>query len=121
MAYSAGLMNKRITFAKRKESTMGASGRDSGGIKYEIAGTFWAGESFNRGLQSLQAGAVDAYDIVMFRLRYTDKINKRCLVKYEGRWYEILSFNASYSDNQIQITAREMANQNVRIEDNNNN
>ena len=107
--------NWLISFARRTASQMGQSGRDSGGIRYQIVGTFYAAEDFNRGTQSLRAGAVDAYDVVMFRMRHTDRVDRRCLIRYNGRWYEIISFNDSYQDNTIQITAREMANQNVTI------
>lgn len=115
MSFSAGMLNKRITFARRMASQMGQSGRDSGGIRYQIVGTFHAAEDFNRGTQSLRSGAVDAYDVVMFRMRHTDRVDRRCLIRYNERWYEIMSFNDSYQDNTIQITAREMANQNVTI------
>ena len=37
------------------------------------------------------------------------------LIQYQGRWYQIQSFNANYQDNQIQITAMELANQQVTI------
>lgn len=115
MAYSSGMMDKRITFAKRKASETGRSGRDSGGIKYEIVCTVWAAEDFNKGVKALRNGAVEAYDVVMFRLRWRDDINRWCIVQYNGVWYEIMSFNGSYRDNQIQITARELPNQKVTI------
>lgn len=115
MAYSAGMLNKKITFARRVEGSDGAYGRNSAGIKYEIVGTFNAAEDFRRGTKPLREGAVEAYDIVMFRLRYRSNIDRWCLIKYQGRWYEIESFNAEYQSNQLQITAHERANQNVTI------
>ena len=33
----------------------------------------------------------------------------------DGKWYQITSFNEDYQDNQIQMTAVEMANQQVNI------
>ena len=115
MAYSSGMLNKRITIAKRTEAVAGKSGRDSGGIKYEIIGTFWAAEDFNKGVKALREGAFDAYDTVMFRLRYNASIDRWCLIQYLGKWYQIQSLNEDYQDNQIQITAIEMANQQVNI------
>ena len=57
----------------------------------------------------------DAYDTVMFRMRYNAEIDRWCLLQYQGKWYQIQSFNADYQQNQIQITATEMANQKVTI------
>jgi head-tail adaptor len=114
MAYSAGLMNKRVTVAKRaaeQDATFGKSGQP----KYEILGTFWMAEDFNRGVKSLREGALDAYDTVMFRCRFIKDIDRWCLLQYHGKWYQINSFNADYQDNQIQITATELANQQVNI------
>ena len=115
MAYSTGMMNKRITIATRVKQEMGDFGMGSAGLEYLILGTFWAAEDFNRGTKALREGAVDAYDTVMFRMRYNAQIDRWCLIKYHDVWYQIDSFNASYQDNSIQITAREMSNQDVTI------
>lgn len=115
MAYSTGMMNKRVKIARRVDSEGGSFGRSSGGQKYTMLGEFWAAESFNKGVKSMREGAVDAYDTVMFRMYYHAGVDRWCLIRYQGRWYQIKSFNASYQDNEIQITATEMANQNVTI------
>ena len=115
MAYSTGMMNKRVTIATRVKQEMGDFGMGSAGLEYTILGTFWAAEDFNRGTKALREGAVDAYDTVMFRMRYNAQIDRWCLIKYHNVWYQIDSFNASYHDNSIQITAREMSNQDVTI------
>ena len=115
MAYSTGMMNKRVTIATRVKQEMGDFGMGSAGLEYQILGTFWAAEDFNRGTKALREGAVDAYDTVMFRMDYDPNIDRWCLIKYHDVWYQIDSFNASYQDNSIQITAREMSNQDVTI------
>lgn len=118
MSYSTGMMNERVKVAKRAEiqdATFGGSG--SSVTKYELLGTFWAAEDFSRGVKSLREGAYDAYDTVMFRMRYNKDIDRWCIIQYEGKWYQIQSFNASYRDNTIQITAIEMANQQVNVID----
>ena len=115
MAYSTGMMNRRVKIAKRVDSEGGSFGRSSGGQKYTMLGEFWAAESFNKGVKSMREGAVDAYDTVMFRMRYNAEIDRWCLVQYHGRWYQIQSFNEDYQTNELQITATEMANQNVTI------
>lgn len=114
MAYSTGMMNKRVTVAKRATDTQETFGK-SGSPKYEILGTFWMAEDYNRGVKSLREGAFDAYDIVMFRCRYNKDFDRWCLLKYHDKWYQIQSYNESYQQNQIQITAIEMANQQVNI------
>ena len=108
-------MNKRIKIAKRVDSEGGSFGRSSGGQKYTILGEFWAAQTFNKGVKSMREGAVDAYDTIMFRMRYNADIDRWCLIQYHGRWYQIQSFNEDYQTNEIQITAKEMANQNVTI------
>ena len=115
MAYSTGMMNKRVTIARRKTDAEGTFGK-SGQPKYELLGTFWAAEDFNKGVKALREGAFDAYDTVMFRLRYNSAIDRWCLIQYLGRWYQIQSLNEDYQDNQIQITAIEMANQQIGID-----
>ena len=116
MAYSSGMMNKRVKVAKRYVDTDSADNfGKSGQPKYEILGTFWMGETFTKGVKAMHEGALDAYDTVMFRCRYNAEIDRWCLLQYQGKWYQIQSFNADYQQNQIQITATEMANQNVTI------
>ena len=87
----------------------------SGQPKYEILGTFWMGETFNKGVKAMREGALDAYDTVMFRCRFIKQLDRWCLLKFKGKWYQITSFNDDYQDNQIQITATELANQQVNI------
>lgn len=115
MAYNTGMMNKRIKVAKRVDSTGGDFGRSSSGQKYTMLGEFWAAENFNKGVKSLREGAVDAYNTVMFRMRYNADIDRWCLIQYKGQWYQIHSLNEDYQTNELQITATEMANQKVTI------
>lgn len=115
MGYSAGMLNHRITFARRVKAEAGQTGLDSGGIKYQVVTTVSAGVSFKKGSRSLNNGTVEDYDILMFRLRWRGDIDRWCLVMYHGSWYQIESFNDDYIDNKIQITAREMTNQNVTL------
>ena len=107
-------MNKRVTVAKRSTDTQESFGK-AGQPKYEILGTFWMSETFNKGVKSLREGALDAYETVMFRMRYNKDIDRWCLIQYRGKWYQITSCNEDYQENQIQITATEMANQKVNI------
>ena len=114
MAYSTGMLDKLITIAKPVDNMQSDFGK-SGQPKYEILGTFNAAEDFNRGTKAMREGALDAYNIVMFRMRYRKKVTRWCVIKYEGSWYQITSLNSNFRSNTIQITAQEMANQNVNI------
>ena len=109
------MLNKRIRIAKRAEE-QGSSFGKSGQPQYSWLGWFWAAESFSKGVKALHEGALDAYDTVMFRLRYTPCIDRWCLIWYDGKFYQIQSFNADKQANQIQITATEMANNPTIIE-----
>ena len=109
-------MKYRVTVAKRTTDESATFGK-SGQPKYEILGTFWFGETFDKGVKSLREGALDAYDTVMFRCRFNNNIDEWCLLKFKGKWYQITSFNDDYQDNQIQITAIRLANQQVNIVD----
>lgn len=108
------MMNKRVWIARRATDTQETFGK-SGQPKYELLGDFWAAEDYNRGVKSLREGAFDAYDTVMFRMRWQKDIDRWCIIKYHGKWYQIQSFNESFQDNTIQITAIEMANQQVNF------
>ena len=108
------MMNKRVTVAKRATDTQEDFGK-AGKPKYELLGTFWMSETFTKGVKALHEGAMDAYDTVMFRCRFNKDIDRWCLLKFNGKWYQIQSFNEDYQENQIQMTAIEMANQKVTI------
>lgn len=116
MAYSSGFMSKRVTIAKRMAGATDTFGKN-GSPRYEILGTYWANEDYNKGMKSMREGAFDAYDTVMFRMRYNPQIDRWCLVRYHGKWYQIQSCNEDFQTNQIQITAIELANQQVNIGD----
>ena len=117
MSYSTGMMKYRVTVAKRYNDPNNNADNfgKSGQPKYEILGTFWMGETFNKGVKSMREGALDAYDTVMFRCRFIKQLDRWCLLKFKGKWYQITSFNDDYQDNQIQVTATELANQQVTI------
>ena len=117
MAYTSGMLKHRVQVAKRYNDPNNNADNfgKSGQPKYEILGTFWMGETFNKGVKAMREGALDAYDTVMFRCRFIKQLDRWCLLKFKGKWYQITSFNDDYQDNQIQITATELANQQVNI------
>jgi hypothetical protein len=114
MGYSTGMMKYRVQVAKRAADESATFGK-SGQPKYEIIGTFWMGETFNKGVKAMREGALDAYDTVMFRCRFIKQLDRWCLLKYHGKWYQITSFQEDYQENQIQMLATKLANQQVNI------
>ena len=100
---------------KRKVEKEGGMGRNSSRYEFEDVVCLWANYKFNKGVKAMREGALDAYDTVMFRCRFIKQLDRWCLLKYNGKWYQITSFNEDYQDNQIQITATELANQQVNI------
>ena len=108
------MLNNRSVIAKRADDQAQTFGKQ-GQPRYAIVGEFWAAADFSRGTKALREGAMDAYDTLMFRLRYTDQIDRWCLIQLDGKWYSIQSFHPDKQANQIQITAQEMPNQQVTI------
>ena len=114
MGYSTGMMNKRVTVAKRISDDSATFGK-SGQPKYELLGTFWMAETFTKGVKAMHEGALDAYNTVMFRCRFNAQIDRWCLLQYNNKWYQIPSLQDDYMANQIQMIATELINQKVNI------
>lgn len=115
------MMDMRVMVARRATNTQETFGK-TGQPKYEWlrqAGDhgFFASEKFDKGVKSLREGALDSYNILMFRMRYVKGMDEWCLIQFNGKWYQITSFNESYRNNEIQVTAVLMANQKVNIVD----
>lgn len=107
MAYSAGLLNHRITIAYRLEALDGDFGRNSGGVRYSKLGEFWAGVTFTKGMRAIHEGAVDAYETLMIRMRWNPDVNRDSLIAYDDRIFCVQSLNRDFHENIIQIVAVE--------------
>lgn len=116
MGYSSGMMLKRVRVARRKVAERNAFGLDAGGVKWIVIGEFWASTTFVKGMKQMREGAVDAYDTVMVRMRWTPEVSRECAIDIGGGWYSIESFNEDYRENIIQMTVREMATGMVNLE-----
>ena len=119
--YSRDLLQERVAVAKRYEEQSQTFGGSSTVTKYEWLNKaesdhgFWCKHDWTRGLKAMHEGALDAYDIVTFRMDFDPAIDRWCLLLYEGKWYQIQNLNGSQRENKLQIQAIEMANQNVTI------
>ena len=107
MAQSSGFRNKRVAIMNRSTDGGGDFGRNSAGRPFAYETTVWASVRFNKGVKSLREGAVDAYDTLIFGMLYTPKVSRESMLVYDGRTFQIQSFNRDYQTNEIQITAVE--------------
>ena len=113
MSYSTGMMNRRVAIMVRDTVNEGSFGRNSAGRSYKYGTTVWAAEDFNRGTKALREGALDGYDRVMFRMRWNPTIDRSSMLVYDGKTYQIESFNSDKYHNTIQITAVEAPGQDL--------
>ena len=107
MGYSSGFLNHRI-MVKRKVEKEGSMGRNSSKYEFEDVVCLWANYKFNKGVKAMHEGALDAYDTVMFRTRWTPDLTRDSFIECEGVIYQVISFNADKIANEIQITATEV-------------
>jgi SPP1 family predicted phage head-tail adaptor len=107
MVQSSGFRNKRVHIINRDADAQGEFGRNSGGRAYKYATTVWASVRFSKGVKSLREGALDAYDTLVIGMLYTSKIDRESAIVYDGRTFQIKSFNRDYQTNEIQLTVVE--------------
>lgn len=110
--YAAGMRNYLITIVNRTEAQAGRFGLDSAGITWEDGPTIHASITWAKGVRTLNAGAIDAYGVIMLRIDYNDIINMRSRIKWDGQTYQILpeTFHADKIANTIQFNAQVIIN-----------
>lgn len=102
------MRDKRVSILAKKETDGGRFGRGATAPEWEKIATVWASVSFARGTKALRHGALDAYDVIMVRTAYIRAATRDCRLEYDGRTWEIESFNRDYQQNDLQITAHEV-------------
>ncbi|MCH5307254.1 MAG: phage head closure protein [Prevotella sp.] len=112
MNYSTGLLKDRITIQNRTESKQSKWGMDGSGVTWQEACTLWANIEWAKGKSALNAGAIDAYAVVLVRMRWTDKISMRSRIVYDEKTYQIIpeTFHADCMANTIQFNAQVLIN-----------
>ena len=112
MGYSSGFLNKRILVQNRKAAVQSKFGIDSNGPEYEDTVCLHANVGWKKGLGGLHEGALDVYGVVEVRMRWTNQINERSRIVYEGRTYQIIpeTFHPDRQDNTIQFLAQVIIN-----------
>lgn len=99
------MLDKRVTVMKPTGCQIGEYGRKRDG--WEEVVTVWASVDWTRGVKAMREGALDAYDVVMVRMRWHREVNRSCRLVIDGRTYVIQSFNDDRRRNTIQLTAQE--------------
>ena len=103
MAYNSGFLHQRITIRNKVVGT--GFGETTSFV--DVA-TVWANVAFSKGVKSMREGALDAYETVIIRMRYNDKVSRDSLLVHDGTIYQITSFHRDYQENIVQITATEV-------------
>lgn len=119
MTYSSGKLTDRIVIQNRKKAQMTSMGLDGDGVEWEDTNTVYAWVDWYKGFSGLVAGALDAYAVKIVRMRWTNEINKRSRIIFEGEVYDILpeSFNADHRNNKIQFLMQQNTEEDNNIQE----
>lgn len=106
--YSSGMRKKRVDILNRKPRKVGKFGIDSAGVEYEKVSSVWASVTWAKGLRAMNAGAVDAYRVVLVRMNYNKMVTSRSRIVYDNDIYQVLpeTFHADKGENTIQFSAQ---------------
>ena len=103
---NAGILNKRITI-QTKVPTRGASGEEV--IVWSEVATVWGSAEPLRGQEYLEANRLQADLDIRFRIRYLDGIKPSMRVKYDDRYFNIVSvIHVKEAKQEIQLMCKEL-------------
>lgn len=108
MAYTTGILKNRVEILNRAEQTTGKYGIDSSGVQWTSAGEVWAEVTWAKGKQAMNAGALDAYALIMVRMRWNDTVTMRSRLVYNGQTYQVVpeTLHIDKQANTIQLNAQ---------------
>ena len=106
MAYSTGILNKRVVILA-VEYNAGKYGKTGSKATYTKVAEVLADVTWTKGVKAMREGALDAYDTVMVRMRFNRDLTRNSFLGIDGVIFQIQSFHADYHENTIQITAVE--------------
>ena len=91
---------------------MGKFGLDTSGPEFEDTTCLWASVDWQKGKAGMHEGALDSYGVVLVRTRWTNQVNERSRMVYEGRTYQIIpeTFHADRQENTVQFMAQVIIN-----------
>ena len=122
MGFSSGFLNKRINILNRKQAVLGKHGVDSSGPEWEVTACgLHANVDYQRGKSGMNAGSLDVYAVKIVRMRWTNQVNMRSRVEYDGQTYQIIpeTFNEDKQGNSLQFLMQLIVNDDRNTPSNN--
>lgn len=105
MAYSSEYLNDIVTIRNKVVATTFGDT-----TSYQDAGKVHAHKVWKNGNKTLRESALDAVDLVIFRMRWNDIVRRDSQLVCKGKTYQILSLEGDSKENQIEIKAQEIVN-----------
>lgn len=99
------MLNHMVAILKKKDADKLEFGEKT---EYEQVACVHANLTWKKGQKSLNEGALDSIDTVMFRMRWNNIVTRDCRLQCEGVTYQIQSMHADHRDDTMQITATEI-------------
>jgi head-tail adaptor len=121
MGFSSGFLHEIIRPLNRKDAKVGKYGIDSAGIEWEEGPCLHANVDYQRGKRGLGAGSIDVYAVKIVRMRWTNQVNMRSRVEYDGQTYQIIpeTFNEDKQGNSLQFLMQLIVNNDKNTPSNN--
>lgn len=103
MSYSAGYLHNCVTIRNKVVAT--GFGETT---SYQDVCTVHARKVWKSGNKTLRESALDALDVVIFRMRWNNIVTRDSLLVCDGKTYQILSLDGERQEDQIEIKAQEV-------------
>ena len=103
MGYNSDILQHRVAILNKVVAT--GFGETTG---YQYAGTVSSDLTWTKGPKAIREGALDAYDVVMFRMRWNPLVMRDSRLVCEGVTYQVNSLKANRHEDTIQIVASEI-------------
>ena len=107
MSYSSGMLQWMVSIYNKLDPADKSFGAKT---TFQKAGEVHADMTWKKGQKSLNEGALDSQDTVMFRMRWNNIVTRDSLLVCDGVTYQIQSMHKDFQTNTIQITATEILN-----------
>ena len=107
------MLRHRIKILNRTEAAASKFGLDSAGVEWQDCGCFWAAVDGTKGMRALSEGALDAYSVVLVRMRWNSIVNMRSRMVHNGQTYQIIpeTFLPDRHEDTIQFQAQVIINE----------
>lgn len=111
MSFSSDILREMVVIQNRTKAVAGKQGIDAEGIGWEDSACVHASVDWQRGKSAMNAGALDAYGVVIVRMRWNNIVNMRSRIKRlecGNKIYQILpeTFMEDRREDKIQFLAQ---------------